>query len=255
MPVVDDNMPTESEMRSRRDSWPPTQVRLEQPDPKQDTEPRPLLDRIEDDPLTYFLTPASPQEFEEDDYCPMDLDAGIEDPNHPQEMVRSVSPSSLEGLRKPDHDRPSSPECDSDMTSPDEDDDEEYIRFSTNNSRLTSSRDLDVDNRARSPLFGRSTNALLSPASFPAPSRSSYAAAAGRRGRPRSLSVRRRPSHLWREPSPDVWSIEEETEEELSEMGNSMDVTTSDREDGAVERRKKAAKPRKRVRFVLPVKE
>lgn len=250
-------MPTDSEMRTRRESWPPTQVRLEQSGAKKNNEPQPLLDDIDKDPLTCFLTPASPQENDDGEYYAMDLDAGIEDPNHPHEIVRSVSPSTLDGLRKSDQDRPSSPECDSDMTSPDEDDDEDYIRFSANNSRVTYFRDLNIDgagSRPRSPVFGRSANALLSPASFPAPQPRSRGYAAGRQGRARSMSIRSRPSHLWREPSPDVWSIEEETEELTSEMGDSMDVDRDEKGESECVQNK-AAKPKKRVRFVLPAKE
>lgn len=245
-------MTSESEMRSRRDSWPPTQVRLE-PRSSKNFEPRPLLEDIDEDPLTYFLAPNADHD---EDYS-MDFDAGIEDPNNPSEMVRSVSPSNLDGLSK---DRPSSPECDSDVsiTSHDEDeDDEDYIRWSPHNSRLTSFQDLQNDGlaaRTRSPVFGRSTNALLSPNSFPAPT------PRGRnvRGRPRSSSLRSRPTHLWREPSPDVWSIEEETEEEMlmSEMGSPMEVDDKDDDDKEeTDKTKKAAKPKKKVRFVLPAKE
>lgn len=239
-------MTLDSETSSRRDSWPPTQVRLEPKSSKKNPEPRPLLDDIDEDPLTYFLAPTADHE---EDYS-MDFDAGIEDPNHPSEMVRSVSPSNLDDLNK---DRPSSPECDSDVsiTSPDDDDDEDYIRWSPHNSRLTSFQDLhtsDLAARTRSPVFGRSTNALLSPNSFPAPTPRGRSI----RGRPRSSSLRSRPTHLWREPSPDVWSIEEETEEEMvSEMGNSMEV--DEKVDDEIQKRTKAAKPKKKVRFVLPV--
>lgn len=246
---IPDTMASESKTRSRRDSWPPTQVRL-RPRSSKDSEPRPLLEDIDEDPLTYFLAPT----VEHDEDYSIDFDAGIEDPNHPSEMVRSVSPSNLDGLS---NNRPSSPECDSDvsMASPDEDeDDEDYIRWSPSNSRLTSFQDLHTDGlaaRTRSPVFGRSTNALLSPNSFPAPT------PRGRniRGRPRRSSLRSRPTHLWREPSPDVWSIEEETEEEMmSEMGNSMEVDKKDDDDDKEEKGKtqKAAKPKKKVRFVLP---
>ncbi|KAJ3473556.1 hypothetical protein NLG97_g10246 [Lecanicillium saksenae] len=120
--------------------------------------------------------------------------------------------------------------------------------------------------RSRSPVFGdRAGNGFLSPASsFPAPSSpprpfttttSSAAAATGLRGRSTFASRRgrsthgasvrvSRPGHLWREPSADVWSIEEETEEELmmSEMQGSITVGS----DGA------KTKTIKRVRFVLP---
>ena len=252
MPI--NTMSYQNEMASRRDSWPPTQVLLESRVPRKDPDgPRPLLQDIDEDPLTYFLAPTTDQD---EDYS-MDFDAGIEDPNHPTEMVRSVSPSNLDGLSK---DRPSSPECDSDvsMASPsgDEEDEEDYIRWSPQNSRLTSFQDMHVDglSRTRSPVFGRSTNALLSPHSFPAPT------PRGRnvRGRPRSSSLRSRPTHLWREPSPDVWSIEEETEEEMmSEKGASVEVDGKEakNQDTEKEKRRKAAKPKKMVRFVLPAKE
>jgi len=256
-------MPTESEMRSRRDSWPPTLVRLEPPTLTKDGEPRPLLDVIDDDedPLTYFLTPAPVLEDEEGDAEMMDFDAGIEDPSQPREIVRSVSPSTLDGLGKPGKGRAASPDFDSDMTSHDEDEDEEYIRFSPNDSRLTSFRDLYIDGlgkRSQSPASSsrRPTNTLLSPASFPAP-QTRGRAPAPRMGRSRSMSIRSRPSHLWREPSPDVWSIEEETEEEMSEIGSPVEVTNMDGKhlDFAFQLEQMAAKPKKKVRFLLPAKE
>lgn len=239
-------------MRSRRDSWPPTLVHLEPYRLTKDGEPRPLLDiDDDDDPLTYFLTPAPPYEDQEGDTDMMDFDAGIEDPSQPRTIVRSVSPSTLDGLRKPPSKaRSPSPDFDSDMASPDEDD-EDYIRFSPNTKRFPSLRDLYIDGLGQrpeeNPIFGGfSTNALLSPASFAPPPSRSRAQPLIRVGRARSTSVRSRPSHLWREPSPDVWSIEEEPEEELENATRNMDKKNgSDVEQ-------KAAKPKKRVRFVLP---
>lgn len=256
----EDTMPADSVMmRSHRDSWPPTILRLQPRTVVKDGEPRPLLEISDDeDPLTYFLTPAPAFEDQQVDHdMEMDFDAGIEDPSQPREIVRSVSPSTLDGLSKPSKARPASPDFDSDMTSPDEDEDEDFIRFSPNNSRLTSFRDLYIDGlgqRPESPVFGgRSTNALLSPASFPAPRASrSRTPSYGRVGRSRSVSVRARPSHLWREPSPDVWSIEEETEEEMGETGSS-NMEGEYCLDSSVQQ--KAAKPKKKVRFILPVKE
>jgi hypothetical protein len=245
-------MPTEPEMRSCRDSWPPTLVHLQPPRLTKDGEPRPLLEiDDDDDPLTYFLTPAPPYEDQEGDHDMMDFDAGIEDPSQPRTIVRSVSPSTLDGLRKPPgRDRSVSPDLDSDMASPDEDE-EEYIRFSPDSRRHSSLRDLYIDGlgqRPESPVFGsRSTNALLSPASFasPPPTRARPQPAI-RIGRARSSSIRSRPTHLWREPSPDVWSIEEETEEEMDEAGQNMSEKKSSHLD------QKAAKPKKKVRFILP---
>ncbi|TFA99828.1 hypothetical protein CCMA1212_008072 [Trichoderma ghanense] len=254
---------------SRLESWPPTQLRLSpamsiKKRPDAAAEPRPLLEDIDDNPLTYFLTPipadddnADIDEMDLDDVDLMDFDAGIEDASQPCEAVRSVSPSSLEGLRKPDGGaRPASPEYDSDALTTDDDDDEDYIRFSPSSpssSMLSPLRDLAVEGlrfRAKSPMFGLANDTFLYPGSMSVPAPSS----SGRRGRgrtnsrgstrhhmqTRSLSARVRDNHLWREPSPDVWSIEEETEEELmSDAGV----------DG------KAAKPKKKVRFVLPEKE
>ncbi|EHK15201.1 uncharacterized protein TRIVIDRAFT_51356 [Trichoderma virens Gv29-8] len=250
-------MPMESIFSSRRESWPPTQLRLtpamsiKKRSGIEHLEPRPLLEDIDDNPLTYFLTPI-PAEDEDDemdlDVDMMDFDAGIEDASQPREAVRSVSPSSLEGLRKPDSTRPASPDFDSDALTTDDDDDEEYIRFSPTSSSFSLSplRDLAIDGlrfRAKSPVFGLSANALLSPNSVPAPGRRGRGRTNSRgstRQQTRSLSVRARDDHLWREPSPDVWSIEEETEEELMS-------------DAGVDN--KAAKPKKKVRFVLPDKE
>ncbi|RFU73068.1 hypothetical protein TARUN_9187 [Trichoderma arundinaceum] len=250
-------MPMESVFTSRRESWPPTQLRLTPTmsmKKRSSMEPRPLLEDIDDNPLTYFLTPISPDDEDEDmmdldlDVDMMDFDAGIEDASQPREAVRSVSPSSLEGLRKPDSARPASPDFDSDALTTDDDDDEEYIRFSPTSSpfMLSPLRDLAIDGlrfRAKSPVFGLTANALLSPNSVPAPSRRGRGRTNSRgssRQQTRSLSARVRENHLWREPSPDVWSIEEETEEELmSDAGVNV----------------KAAKPKKKVRFVLPDKE
>ncbi|KAJ6442262.1 fungal specific transcription factor domain-containing protein [Purpureocillium lavendulum] len=294
-------MPTQPDMRPHRDSWPPTVVRLgssssskrSSPGTRPDDDgPRPLLEDIDDNPLTYFLTPPPPGPDDMDvDMADedMDFDAGIEDAARPREPVRSVSPSSLSGLSKPR--RTASPDFDSDGLTTDEDDDEEdYIHFFSpaGPSRLAALRNIGIDglrlrsqsppvlfpagssprSHARPPLSSSSRpgRGLLSPAwSYPGPSpvsslSSSPPSSPPGRGRshvahprfghaqPRSSSARARAGRLWREPSPDVWSIEEETEEEMvrSEGGGVM----LDVDGRAVE--KTAAKPKKRVRFVLP---
>ncbi|KAK7418581.1 hypothetical protein QQZ08_011207 [Neonectria magnoliae] len=243
-------MPTESEMRSRRDSWPPTQVRLK-PTISTKKTPLPPLDDIDDDPLTYFLTPAPDIDDDDLDAAMMDFDAGIQDTNQPREIIRSVSPSTLDGLRKPGL-RPVSPDTSSDITGGDDDeyydDDEDYIRFSPTRDNLLTLHDVFGGGpRPKSPAFGQSSNSHLSPSS-PQPR------GRGRsHGPPRPMLSRRRPSQLWREPSPDVWSIEEETEEELmSDVGSSV-AARSDAEDERKPRGgKKASKPKKKVRFMLP---
>ncbi|KAJ6781822.1 hypothetical protein PWT90_08253 [Aphanocladium album] len=286
-------MPSLSNMGSRRESWPPTQLRLVRSGSNKSLEPRPLLEDIDEDPLTYFLTPSADDDdedsaaFSDDDDALMDFDAGIEIAGQPRDITRSVSPSTLDGLRKLGlggghqlhlHRRAVSPDFDSDgLTSDDDDDGEDYVRFSPSpppapirttrspGSLLSAMPRHSFSGafgfRSRSPVLGaRAGDGFLSPASsFPAPSRpfASTAAAAvataGLRGRSTFASSRRgrsipsasarvsRPGHLWREPSADVWSIEEETEEELmmSEMLGGIPVSSG-------------TKPIKRVRFVLP---
>lgn len=248
-------------------------MRLNPTNPADDPSP----EDIDEDPLTYFLTPAPLPDDVDDDSNIMDFDAGIEDSSHPREIVRSVSPSTLDGLSRPKT-RKASPEPElSDGPTPDEDDDEEYVRFRPNAFGLPFGLgDLTIDGIKLKPRAATApattgtdftTDALLSPSSFHIPAARGRTPARGHgRGRTRSLSARKRPQHLWREPSPDVWSIEEETEEELnSEMSGSIaqsDAGDSGADKKAEELKNKetnieipAAKPRKKVRFVLPVKE
>jgi hypothetical protein len=265
-------MPLPLLSRSRRDSWPPTQVRLDPVLPSVE----PALEDIDDDPLTYFLTPApAVEDVDIDDM--LDFDAGIEDSNHRREIVRSVSPSSLDGLSRPKS-RRSSPEPElSDGPSPyDDDSEEEYIRFQPKAIGLPFNlMDFTVDGVKMKPRSftapvgsgnALTADTLLSPSSVHAPGNRGRTPARGLgHSRTRSLSARRRPQHIWREPSPDVWSIEEETEEDLnSEIGSSVARSDIGEEDahkkGEEEAKNKdlevpAAKPKKKVRFVLPVKE
>lgn len=253
--------------RVRPESWPPTL------DDETSTDDDELdLPLLQQNPLTYFLTPATPQEEElEFDF---DFDAGIEDANKPQEIVRSVSPSTLDGVRGyKSKGKNSSPVKDKDCAIIDDsssDDDEDYIRFTPGKSFPRGMPGFGFD-RAKPSSTGaqsESSDGLLSPTSSfhvgsprgrPAkrfaPPRRTY-----QRGRPHSQPPLQR-RHSWREPSPDVWSIEEEPEKEtLSERG----LSTEDLEayfagDDHRSRSKPidipAAKPKKRVRFVLPAEE
>ncbi|KAJ4156725.1 hypothetical protein NW754_008369 [Fusarium falciforme] len=260
-------MPTESEMRSRRDSWPPTQVRLK-PTVSTKDDPLPSLDDIDDDPLTYFLTPAPNMDDDDLDQVMMDFDAGIEDASQPRPIVRSVSPSTLDGLRKPGL-RPISPDTSSDISTSnnedEDDDDEEYISFSPSKHGLLSLQDIFANSRPLcAPRARPSTNlpTRLSSRRPPSPTRSSAGRARGR-GRhgasSRNLTARRRAAaggQLWREPSPDVWSIEEETEEEMmSDMGSSVAAPSDVGDDEVEGEGKRAMKPKKKVRFMLPARE
>jgi hypothetical protein len=243
-------------VRAQPDSWPssssPRPPSLDEDiySTDEDTD-TPLL---QDNPLTYFLTPATPKNEElEFDF---DFDAGIEDPNHPREIVRSVSPSTLDGLKKY---KPRSKHAESAILDPEDDDDEDYVRYNPTKSLPFGFEDFfDRPKRPASPS-SPTTQASLSPNSFHVGSprgRPSKRFAPPRRpfnGRSSGLTLERR--HSWREPSPDVWSIEEEPEKEtMSEMGLSVEDLAGG-EDKSHPIDIPAARPKKRVRFVLPAKE
>src|SRR5689334_5664619 len=83
---------------------PPTRVRLH-PSVGDDADIIDLdLPNMDEDPLTYFLTPPQPPPLQDDDDAmdfQFEFDAGIEDAKHPAPSIRSVSPASLGGLSRP----------------------------------------------------------------------------------------------------------------------------------------------------------
>ncbi|EEY23268.1 hypothetical protein VDBG_09378 [Verticillium alfalfae VaMs.102] len=182
-----------------------------------------------------------------------DFDAGIESPHSSHDIVRSVSPSSLEGLSKPG----SPPVLDlSDLATPDTDDEEEsYMRFAPHHFGLPSTlRDFMMDSKRSKP-----SQASDSPSSpLDAPRGRSRGSRPVGRGRQPSFATRRRSQQVWREPSPDVWSIEEETEEAMSELGSTMvaDIEAGEVLASAMKKDRtrpvdiQAAKPTKKVRGV-----
>ena len=218
----------------------------------------------------------------DDDLDMLDFGAGIEDSTkNPPPIVRSVSPSSLEGLSLPAPRPPTpprsppshlSPDPDS-ATDDDEDEHEDYFRFGIGRlhslSLPFSLRDYSSMRAKKAAKAKSGSEALLSPTSHPSfPSNRGRPVSAHHGGmgmRPTSSPrPRRRVSpHAWREPSPDVFAIREETAEEInSDLGSSMGA-----EDVAARRvdmksLPAALKPtdgegtalttRKRVRFVLP---
>lgn len=218
----------------------------------------PLLQN--DDPLTYFLTEHTPKEEELE--FEFDFDAGIEDTSHPRDFVRSISPSTLDGLKKykPRGTQPSRSDCAIlDDDEDDDDDDEDYIR-------LLPSQPLPFGfetyfDQPRQPL-SKTAEALLSPPKFHVGSlsrRPSKRFAPPRRpfrGRSQTIALTRR--HSWREPSPDVWSIDEEPEmETMSEMGVSFENLAERYKTQPIDipAAKPVKKVVKKVRFVLPTKE
>ncbi|KUI52852.1 hypothetical protein VP1G_00189 [Cytospora mali] len=317
----------------RRDSWPPTQMRLRRSMETQETtmDIDHHEDLSDDDPINFFLTPTpllydGDTDDEDDVDMNMDLemnmafDAGIENPHDPQPAIRSISPSDLTGPSRPPSSPPktvplsihshttpnswsgprsppsrNSPEVLTPNTELDDDDDEDYVRFTPrgmpfslppfnmhNNfgsskskgkarkaaaaARAKKQQAVDENDRvgmmmAREP---NTTGSLLSSSNsfhvgrppLPPSTRGRSTTAVGRppllAQRPRSwsgatgYSSGRLSPRAWREPSPDVWSIEEQPEEELmSEVG---DVDMYDKKTGG-------GKAWKKVRFVLPVTE
>ncbi|KAI1188496.1 hypothetical protein F5B17DRAFT_264833 [Nemania serpens] len=256
-----------------RQSWPPSGLWPSSPSrfpPALDEDKDGLSTDDEDidsstrpeNPLKYFLTPATPGDDELE--FEFDFDAGIEDSSSPRRIVRSVSPSTLDGLRRY---KPKSRETDYNVPEgredDDDDDDEEYIRFTAQRS-LPFGLDDYFDHPRHSSSghsMSQSPDSLLSPSSFHVGSPRGHLAKRFTppprhvaRGRPALRTLQRR--HSWREPSPDVWSIDEEPEKETrSEMGLSIE----DLDDGLEKKTQPidipAAKPRKKVRFLLPVQE
>ncbi|KAI5919130.1 hypothetical protein F4810DRAFT_523484 [Camillea tinctor] len=250
MPLLPDGALT----RVSSESWPPSPSRFPPSldDDGVSTDDDDLdIPSSHENPLTYFLTPATPKE--EDLEFDFEFDAGIEDSNSPRGIVRSISPSTLDGLKRY---KPRDKNKDCAILDDDDDDDEDYIRFRPQTPLPFGFEDFFDRPKQHSPITtSRSADSLLSPASFhvgsprgrpakrfaPPPRRALH-------GRTRSLTLQRR--HSWREPSPDVWSIEEEPEKEtMSEMGLSVeDLDAQKTQPIDIP----AAKPKKKVRFLLP---
>ncbi|KAK4157499.1 hypothetical protein C8A00DRAFT_29500 [Chaetomidium leptoderma] len=280
-----------------RDSWLPAQVLLQPGVSRDETDIQDLdLAKMDEDPLIYFLTP-TPSSFAEDEAMDFDMefDAGIEDTKHPPQVVRSVSPSSLEGLSRPPPRpptpprSPATPDLDYDLSAtPDEHEHYDYMDDSWPPPRRANP--LSLPRRLKDKFRGHhvgspdslapppASSPYLHPSSYSSPSSSSTTSSRGRassrssgpklissssssrRSRGSTAAPARLSPHAWREPSPDVWSIEEETEQDMdmsggggsgSEMGGYGGEGGEGGEGGAAVDIP-AAKPRKRVRFVLP---
>ncbi|KAI1505885.1 hypothetical protein F5X99DRAFT_174297 [Biscogniauxia marginata] len=252
-------LPDDTLMRVPLESWPPSPSRL--PPSLDDDGISTDDDDIDipsshENPLTYFLTPPTPKDDNlEFDF---DFDAGIEDSNNPRGIVRSISPSTLDGLKryKP---RDKNRDCAILDDDEDDDDDEDYIRFRPQTPLPFGFEDYFDRPKHSTITTSQSADSLLSPTAFhvgsprgrpvrrfaPPPRRALHA-------RTWSLPLQRR--HSWREPSPDVWSIEEEPEKEtMSEMGLSIEDLEGAEKTQPIDI--PAAKPKKKVRFLLPARE
>ncbi|KAH6641410.1 hypothetical protein F5144DRAFT_132431 [Chaetomium tenue] len=260
-----------------RDSWLSNPMFLQPSIERDDGEIEDLnLSNMEEDPLMYFLTPAPYSCSGDDDGMDFDMefDAGIEDAKHPAPIIRSVSPSSLEGLSRPPPRpptpprSPATPDLDYDLSgTPDEHEQYDYMESSwppRRGSSMNLPRRLKDKFKVHYPKPDAGHPDSLAP---PPPSPSPHSPRTSSRGRatsraagggggpqqqPGSRRTRAAPArlspHAWREPSPDVWAIEEEPEAELySEGGDGGSFLGSGPVDIPA-----AKKPKKRVRFVLP---
>lgn len=206
----------------RRDSWPPTTVRVHSD--SDDTEQ--TSDAIDDNPFSFFLTSPDDVEGEIDDFFSdedFDLDAGIETPDSSRSPVREISPSSLQRERL-------SPAIKED----DEDEEEDYdfglampLSLKDFSDKHLSIRKKHQEQRVKDGLglSGLGLGITLGQAQLAARGRAKIRLVPSRgargRGQTRSLSIRRKQS--WMEPSPEIFTIDEEKEcEEMEEKGLSV---------------------------------
>ncbi|EFX01285.1 hypothetical protein CMQ_6227 [Grosmannia clavigera kw1407] len=236
----------------------------------------------EDDETTYFTDDYDGDES--DDFTEFELDAGIEDVTHPLPIVRSVSPSSLADLNLPRPRPPTPPRSyfAGAAAADDDDDAEPVFNFQLDaRDEMTAPAPAILDADADDSDSWTPSTRLLFPVLRPATAKASRHLPAlvgspptSARGRsasrhdlpassvadwkgipiagrrpplpPRSARSPRSP-RSWRVPSPDVFSIEEETEQQLVDSGL---LDFAHRPVGSVG--STALKPKKHVRFVLP---
>ncbi|KAF4635312.1 hypothetical protein G7Y89_g2777 [Cudoniella acicularis] len=218
----------------RRDSWPPTILRIRD----QNSTETFNISAIDENPFAFFLSsPDDIEDFLDDE----DLSAGIET-SVPKPVVREVSPSSLQRIPLPD-DKAHSFGLEMPMTLKD---------FSIRHTSGRKSRAGDYKEAGVGLGISMPENAALR--GRPRVKLSSERAGRGR-GRARSLSARRTQS--WREPSPDIWSIEEEKEsdEENTQMvrnsGVKIVITPASSDDEAPIKASPSPKPKKRVHWAI----
>jgi hypothetical protein len=175
---------------NRRDSWPPTILRLHDDDLSPE--------EIDANPFAYFLTSPALEDDDEYEYFE-DLSAGIEASNEPKTPVREVSPSSLQ--RTPLETAEDS-HAGRGFAIPLSLRDFSISHSSSKKEKKAPQGTADLDHVPQTPptpaLRGRGTIRLP-------PNRG--------RGQTRSRSLSSPRPHSWREPSPDVWSIPEEKED------------------------------------------
>jgi len=222
---------------TRRDSWPPTIVRIRDGETEE-------TDAIDENPFSFFLT--SPEDLDDllDDE---DLSAGIETPDSSRSPVREVSPSTLQRLPA---------EADGD--------DEDYdfglampLSLKDFSIRHTSGRKSRAGERPEDKLMGLGIAIPEYSAKRGRPTVRLTPSRSGRgRGQTRSLSARRNTS--WREPSPDIWTIKEEKESDdekkPEESTQKIEIPISASAPATTQIRKfvtQSPKPKKRVHWAF----
>ena len=190
----------------RRDSWPPTIVRI------RDDEAADETSAIDENPFSFFLT--SPEDLDEDDE---DLSAGIESSTSKTPQVREISPSALRRPRLALHD--------------DDDDEEEYqydlalpLSLKDFSLRHTDGRESRQEHRSteESTTFAGAGLGIAIPG-FATAKRGrtmvrltlARRGRGGGRGQTRSLSARR--PHSWKVPNLEIGTIKEERESDEDE--------------------------------------
>jgi hypothetical protein len=175
---------------NRRDSWPPTILRLHEDDLSPE--------EIDANPFAYFLTSPALEEDDEYEYFE-DLSAGIEASNEPKTPVREVSPSSIQ--RAP-----------LETT--------EDFHAGKGFAMPLSLRDFSIahsNSKSEKKALNRTAEPNYIPQTPPTPAirgRGIIRLTPNRGlGRTRSRSLSSPRPHSWREPSPDVWSIPEEKDD------------------------------------------
>ncbi|KAH8672065.1 hypothetical protein BGZ60DRAFT_26587 [Tricladium varicosporioides] len=223
----------------RRDSWPPTILRIRDED--KDT----FESEIDANPFSFFLT--SPDDIEDLDFLDdEDLSAGIETSSS-KPSVREVSPSSLQRIPLP-KDEEESGHSFMPLTLRD---------FAIKHTTYSSGRKSRVGNHKDLGL-GITFPEYAAMRGRPRVRLTSSIATRGR-GRARSWSARRAQS--WREPSPDIFTINEEREHEEHERdmeklrGGSPKIVitpaSSDDDEPARKNVDLSPKPKKRVHWAV----
>lgn len=230
---------TEQSKLQRRDSWPPTIVRIRDEDEEAAAEEASAID---ENPFSFFLT--SPEDYDDDDL--EDLSAGIESSNSKTPQIREISPSAIQSSRL--------------LPLADAGDEEvEYgfaMPLSLKDFTLchNEGRKSRQETRTEDALAGLG---IAIPESTASRGRAMVRLTPSRSGRgrgqtrTRSLSARR--PHSWQVPSPDIGTIKEERESgDGEDQQSTQALTVSVSAPPSSEKTtKKVVKPKKRVHWAF----